>query len=407
MPRAAAHRTTPGTALVTDAERGSAVAVIRSLHAAGWRVVAAATDRRAAGLRSRHAAAAVVHPDPAVDRDGTARALSAACADHGVDLVFPITDALMRICQGLQLPPGVTLASADPGTYLAVSDKWLVVERARELGVPVPDTGLATTLDEVLQIAPSLGRPVVLKPRWSVTSDPDRGLVHHEVAIVDGDADLDRASRSLGGVVDVLVQRHHPGIGIGVELLLRGGELVAAFQHRRLREHPLRGGPSALRESVELDPDLLAWSVSLLASWSWTGLAMVEFKVGPEGPALMEINGRVWGSLPLAVRAGVDFPALAAEVHRGQRPAPPPPYRVGVRSRNLRVEAMWIAEVLRGGPQPPPIVVPPRREAVVAALRLLDPRDGHDVLSWRDPLPGLADVGQVARHLVRKVRARQ
>ena len=39
---------------------------------------------------------------------------------------------------------------------------------------------------------------------------------------------------------------------------------------------------------------------------------MVEFKLDArDGVAkLMEINGRFWGSLQLAVDAGVDFPAI-------------------------------------------------------------------------------------------------
>jgi hypothetical protein len=65
------------------------------------------------------------------------------------------------------------------------------------------------------------------------------------------------------------------------------------------------------------------------------GVAMVEYKVETASgtPYLMEINGRFWGSLQLAVDAGVDFPRLLAESALGADTGPVPAYKVGVRSR--------------------------------------------------------------------------
>ena len=70
---------------------------------------------------------------------------------------------------------------------------------------------------------------------------------------------------------------------------------------------------------------------------SYSGLAMVEFRRGPDGVGyLMEVNGRVWGSLPLAVRAGMDFPALLVDDvdhHGGRRTGDPRPTRRAARPR--------------------------------------------------------------------------
>jgi predicted ATP-grasp superfamily ATP-dependent carboligase len=62
---------------------------------------------------------------------------------------------------------------------------------------------------------------------------------------------------------------------------------------------------------------------------------MVEYKVDERTgtPMLMEINGRFWGSLQLAVDAGVDFPRLLIECAGGKVPAAPPAYTVGTRLR--------------------------------------------------------------------------
>ena len=52
------------TVLVTDADRGSAVAVIRSLGRRGWRVIAAGPHPLSAGLYSRHVSGRLCYPDP-------------------------------------------------------------------------------------------------------------------------------------------------------------------------------------------------------------------------------------------------------------------------------------------------------------------------------------------------------
>ena len=64
---------------------------------------------------------------------------------------------------------------------------------------------------------------------------------------------------------------------------------------------------------------------------------MLEYKQDHRSgvPFLMEVNGRFWGSLQLAVDAGVDFPYLCCQLALGQAPDVPASYTVGVRSRWL------------------------------------------------------------------------
>jgi predicted ATP-grasp superfamily ATP-dependent carboligase len=155
-----------------------------------------------------------------------------------------------------------------------------------------------------------LGWPLVLKPQSSRLYHQNAGIDSFTVAYADGPERLAEQMAPFEGRCPVLLQEYCAGAGDGVELLLHEGRPLAAFQHRRLREVPITGGASAFRESVPLDPLLLDYSTRLLRELRWTGLAMVEFKSSVGGPRLMEINGRVWGSLPLAVRSGMDFPRL-------------------------------------------------------------------------------------------------
>jgi hypothetical protein len=121
----------------------------------------------------------------------------------------------------------------------------------------------------------------------------------------------------------------------------------------------------------------------------------------------MEINGRVWGSLPLAVKSGMDFPVRMAELYLGNHPeADSPPdttYTLGVRSRNLDLELLWIGSALRRTRLSQSLPLPGRRQALAAALRLFYPGDGFDVLAWDDPRPGLVEIARIAAKLRRKL----
>jgi predicted ATP-grasp superfamily ATP-dependent carboligase len=397
--------------LITDAGRGSAIAFTRSLGRRGIDVVAADEQRRSPGFASRYAAARVVYPSPATDPDGAVEALHRAVSDLGVDLVVPISDDIgLPLSRSRERFEGLcALALPDREALAQVTDKGATTELARRVGVPVPQTALVSTVAEAREAAPRLGWPLVLKPVASRIVR-DEAVERYEVSYVNDLASLEARMAPLEGHTSVLLQEYHAGEGHGVELLCDRGEPLATFQHRRLHEVPITGGASALRESVPVDPTLLDYSVRLLRELRWTGLAMVEFRVGPAGPVLMEINGRVWGSLPLAVKSGIDFPAKLVQLHLGPEAfgsgghvnggAP----RIGVRSRNIGLELVWIASVLRKDRRYPFLPAPSRADGVRAALRLPHPADGFDVLERDDLRPGLAELAGVAGRLTRKAR---
>jgi predicted ATP-grasp superfamily ATP-dependent carboligase len=111
--------------------------------------------------------------------------------------------------------------------------------------------------------------------------------------------------------------------------------VLNAYAYRRLREFPVSGGPSTLRETIEA-PELIEHAERLMQALDWTGVAMVEFKTDArDGVArLLEINPRFWGSLELAAVAGMNFPLMLYRLTRGEA-VERVEARVGVRSRWL------------------------------------------------------------------------
>jgi predicted ATP-grasp superfamily ATP-dependent carboligase len=169
------------------------------------------------------------------------------------------------------------------------------------------------------------------------------------------------------------------------------GELRAEFAHRRIRDVRPTGSGSAVRESVEPEERMRAAALSILEALRWHGVAMVEFRQRPDGtPVFLEVNGRFWNSLPLAVYAGVDFPALLVRMAEKGDVEMQTGYRTGVRCRWLLGDFRHLVEVWRGAPAGYPASFPGRLRTLT---EFLVPVAGthHDNFLWRDPLPAVGD----------------
>lgn len=392
--------------LVTDAERGSALAVVRALGRAGHTVVTAATTPRTVAGASRYARDHGTYPAPEVDGvAATAEAIVALAARHAAELVVPVTDDTIvpLLATGAALPDGCVLATADPTAVDRAGSKVETVRLARSLDVPVPDHEVVDDPAGAAGCTGRLGTPVVVKPDRSRLVAADGRLRRGSVSYAWSDAEAAAAVEAAGQ--RVLLQRHHAGVGVGIGLVADHGRPVALVQHQRTHEVPVSGGASSLRRTVPLDPALAAHATALVKALGWTGAAMVELKVGPEGPSLMELNGRLWGSLPLAVRAGCDIPGHLLAVHLGEDEgtAPDTGYEVGVRARNLDLELLWIGTVLARGRRSSDVVDLTRRDGVAAVVDLLRPGQGEDLHAPDDRRPLAVGVRHALGHAARKV----
>jgi predicted ATP-grasp superfamily ATP-dependent carboligase len=340
------------TVLVTDGEHRAALAVARSLGRAGYRVIVASPRNRTIAGASRFAAATIVTPDPLIDPAGFVAFLGEQCALHGVRVLIPISDqSLDPILDHRASFQGVTIPFPSRDAYRRISDKGLVLEEAASLGIRVPS-------QVVLAASPSpselerVGLPAVLKPARSVIKTP-QAQVKLSVAHSANRAELEAALALLpDSAYPILVQQRVVGPGLGVFLLMADGAPIASFGHRRVLEKPPSGGVSVCSESVEVDPDLLRRSVELLRRFGWEGVAMVEYKRDVETgqPFLMEVNGRFWGSLQLAIDAGVDFPRLLVDHALGRDVTPVMTWAAGVRCRWRLGEVDHLIARLRRNP---------------------------------------------------------
>src|SRR5919206_1200952 len=122
------------TILVTDAGRGSAISIIRSLGRKGWRVIAADSDPRSLGFRSRYAQERLLYPKPETAPRELVTTLLRAARDREIDLIIPVTDAIiLPLSEARALFAGVcTLAIPDPAALDVVTNKLKTIELARQ-----------------------------------------------------------------------------------------------------------------------------------------------------------------------------------------------------------------------------------------------------------------------------------
>jgi predicted ATP-grasp superfamily ATP-dependent carboligase len=191
-----------------------------------------------------------------------------------------------------------------------------------------------------------------------------------------------------------MLQEFVPGSGLGVFLLLdMQGRTCAEFAHRRIRDIRPTGSGSVLRESVPVDGRLRELAVALLRKMEWWGVAMVEFRTDERtgGVVLMEVNGRFWGSLQLALDAGVNFPAILIDVAGGQSPTPPP-FHAGVKVRWWLGDLARTASVLKGRPSGYSGHFPTRWSAVRDMLGPQPTGTIGEVYRSGDPWPAAAEL---------------
>jgi len=145
----------------------------------------------------------------------------------------------------------------------------------------------------------------------------------------------------------------------------------------------------------------VARSRQLLSDIGFEGVAMVEYKLDcvTGVPYLLEVNGRFWGSLQLAIDAGVDFPQLLISVAVDGVVPPRPNPIPGVRTRWWWGDVDHLIARFRRSPAELGLTTdaPTRGRALRDFLRSGGPLDRNQILrmddlrpAWRETLDWIA-----------------
>jgi predicted ATP-grasp superfamily ATP-dependent carboligase len=276
--------------------------------------------------------------------------------------------------------------------FRLANDKLATARHAEGIGLSVPRVYSDAQEADLDAIARDVRFPVVIKARSGsgvtaamVYAGDGEALRRGYAALVGRSGEAGRAVRNFRAP---LIQEYVPGHIHDVCTVSWQGEVIAALTQVRQVMSPIDGGVGAVNRTTD-EPELRALAVRLLESLDWQGPAQVEFKRDARDGRwrLIEVNPKLWGTLPLSIAAGLCFPAIIRDLVMGRRVVRMPSYRVGLRQVFLfpqATQALWQLGRRFGW----------RR--VWGARGVLWP-DVVDV-DWRDPVPDLRRaVGAVAR----------
>lgn len=318
-------------ALVTDVHIAAAVAGLRGLGRAGLDVAGLAPRRWAAGLRSRYCTARAVGPDSVTDPNGFVDAVRAVVERHGPLVVYPGQDEALNALMA-RTPADAVMPYPGSEPLAALRDKSRLARLAADAGLATPVTLAVGPAGELL--SGDLPDGAVVKP-----SHP--GGVFADVHLTESRDDLRTLLATVAPDEQVVLQERLSGRLMAVSVVVdREGALARRFQQVALRTWPPDAGISSLAVSVEPDEALVEACRSLLAAAGYWGLAQLQFLDASGGRRLIDVNTRFYGSLALALAAGVNLPAAWHAVALGQAAGAPEPYRVGVSYRWLEADAM-------------------------------------------------------------------
>jgi hypothetical protein len=303
--------------LVAEAQSIGALAVIRSLGRAGYEVYGASADARALGLRSRLATKGLAAP-PYEDPSYLAW-LRQTIHDLGIRAIVPSEGFLHRIRPAFdEFAPLIPVKSELEKVYAALSKHDVYgafscssLEKRLPPSRAICDDETVPSEEECV----SLGYPVFAKVDQIHAKDDGGNAVKQFPDYASLQTGLQKLLLKYS---KVLLQGYVPGTGVGVFLLRWDGNELAHFMHRRIHEVPHTGGASSFREAWSHD-GILNDARQRLDHLDWQGVAMLEYRWDPSSGDywLIEVNARFWGSLHLALFAGVDFPCLLLDAFFG------------------------------------------------------------------------------------------
>lgn len=343
--------------LISDGGPGQArstLAAVRALAAAGYRPVVTTSGPHSLAASSRFCARTVEVP-----RAGEAGYVTALRRhlERGYLTLLPASDAAL-------------IALEAPAAPLV--DKATLASEAERAGILTPPGTVVTSRDELVAAASQIGFPLVVKPSVKHTI-----AAVHSARRVTSALELDGLEISAPTVVQPYIADPLRAV-CGV---MWKGRLVAAVHQRYKRTWPDDCGTASA--AITTTPDVLLEErlTSLLRDHE--GIFQAQFA----GNYLLDLNPRVYGSLPLAVASGANLPAIVCDLIRGAEPHL-------IRARE-GVFYRWVEGDIRHAIN----AVRKKKVGAVTALKMLSPHRGtaHSTESIGDPRPVLNRLRHAAR----------
>lgn len=384
--------------LITDGENRIALSILRSLARRNIETAITMESPAALSSFSRYCRNKILCPSSSRDMNGFVTILSKLAKKKRFDSLFPVTDTSLIAVSKYRDALGSFVARSLPSheSVEKAYDKSLALKAAGEEGIPTPITFFIRNTAQLKDAASKVTYPAVIKPRWS-------WIWNQSKASYSRGSYVNSASELLSSYKAVhenfpfpLVQEYVPGRNFSVAVIVDNCEPRVACCIMVHRTSPVTGGNSVLRETIQLDPEMTKYAFKLLRNLKWHGVAEVEFRMDARDstPKLMEINGRFWASLQVAIDSGLDFPFLLYQLVTNGKITPTFSYKVGVKSRWFLGDIDNLISVLKGKPQVKSLRLS-RLRTILNFMKFYE-RDMHyDNFSVHDPMPFFMNIRSI------------
>lgn len=387
----------PVKVLVLDGHSSAALAFVRSLGRAGfWLAVGYSKGSFAPAALSRYCKLRFEYSNPTNGATSFSDSVLKFVRQNGIDVVMPMTDATIwpLSSEREQFREDTLLALASYNAIEIATDKYRTINLAEEFGIPVPETILVRSIED-LKLTSTWPLPIVVKDRSSARWIDNKAMLA-STSYTYSQEELNKiVGKRLSEIGDVLLQKFVAGIGIGFSCFSSNGDIYIPFQWERIREKDPRGSGSSARKSVRLEAQVIEFAEKLITEIGFQGILMFEFKKEKQNGrlTLIEINGRPWGSIQLAIHCGIDYPLHFINWHlEGKCPPKQIDYKKGITCKWLTADLVHLENLWEGKPIGWPLDYPSFWLSLLKIGIPWYPGLRYDDLSFDDPKPGVAEL---------------
>jgi D-aspartate ligase len=407
-------------ALLADATWYGTLAAVRDLGAHGVPVTLASDSLLAPARWSRYVTRTVRCP-PTKNAAAFLAWLHAFGDRHPGHVLYPTSDEVAWIiaCHRDELARKFHLYSPPVQTMATLLDKGRLMTAGCAAGLPVPETWLPESEDEVARLAGEIPFPVFVKPRTQLLAT--RGLKGDRV---ERRQDLlpiwrslrmprhqqERLGDAMAGSAFPLIQACHAideQIFTVDGFVSRDGAMVT-LGCNKLLQNPRRRGPGIVFDEAPVAPTIVAGLQRLWRQTGFYGVFDVEFVTDGDRSLMIDLNPRLYNHMAFEIERGMRlswFAYLAASgaddllSHALQASRWHPSHRPSVYVHRLPTALMIALQGARGSMSPV--------ECRAWLTRLL----GHGgrvtdpATMPGDPMPAVMDVVLHATRLLRHPRS--
>ena len=198
-----------------------------------------------------------------------------------------------------QLSSKYILSIPDPGIIEICHNKRLTYQKAKHLGIPIPESYFPNTIEELSRLESKIRFPVILKPAVMYRFHDETGK---KVFLCKDFSELVSNYQLMRKIIpaeEVIVQEYISGGATSLYSFgsfFANGEIYGGFIANRIRQNPMDFGVSTTFAKTVLIPEIEKLSSKFLTDIDYFGLSEVEFMYDEDinGYKLLEINPRAW-----------------------------------------------------------------------------------------------------------------